>query len=279
MRPILPFLLAALLTTACASSGDGANSAIADSGGFEPDTAAPFDFGADVGATTPDVTPFADVATGDLGADIGSGGTEPLPGFGEISGDCGVLDTELTSGTPHFFRNTLDFGTDPYDDADAARLTDGGREIIADGNAGGNSLLSEIFAYEVLARCEGAMLLKTETEVEYQNPMGKLTDLLVEMDEIRIGVSVTRAIAFPFEDPYTAEQAEALLADKLADIQLSSANVAAADAWQKQVLHVIAYSPMHADSLRTAYEALDPAVLADTVVYVTVTDGDDAPLY
>ena len=70
-------------------------------------------------------------------------------------------------------QNTIDFGDNPYDTSDYALLTAGGQEIIDDGNAGGSSLYSEVFAYEVLSRCEGAMLLKTETEVIYDDPKEK----------------------------------------------------------------------------------------------------------
>jgi hypothetical protein len=150
--------------------------------------------------------------------------------------------------------------------------------VLTDGNAGGSSLESEIFAYEVLARCEGASLLKTETEVVYDTA-GKITDLLVDIDGLKIGVSVTRAVAFPFESAYTVEQAETLLTGKLADILESSANVSAADAWTKQILHVIAYAEGHAASLETALANIDDAIVADTIVYVTITDGDDAFIY
>ncbi|QDG52487.1 hypothetical protein FIV42_17605 [Persicimonas caeni] len=203
----------------------------------------------------------------------------PRDGFGAISGSCGVLDDELTSGESFFIENTIDFGTDPYDDADESLLTDGGREIIADGNAGGSSILSEVFAYEVLERCELATLFKTENEVSYTVSDTSITDLLVEIDGLKVGVSVTRAVGWPREDPYTVEQATTLLTDKLQDVQESSANVAAEDAWTKQILHVIAYEPQHADSLETAYGQLDASVVADTVVFVTVSSGDDAFLY
>ncbi len=42
---------------------------------------------------------------------------------------------------------------------------------------------------------------------------------------------------------------------------------------------IIAYGDMHADVVREAWEAFDAARRADTIVYVVVTDGDDAPLY
>ena len=203
----------------------------------------------------------------------------PLAGFGTISGECGVLDDELTATQPSYVENHIDFANDPYDEVDSAKLTDGGREIIADGNAGGNSLLSEVFAYEVLHRCELADLLETETEITYQDPQGKITDLLVEADGLKIGVSVTRAIAWPFDDPYTVAQAKSLLEDKLNDVQASSANVAPSDAWTKQILHVVAYTQQHEDSVETAWGQLDAEVRADTVVVVTVTDGQDGFLY
>jgi len=205
--------------------------------------------------------------------------SEPL---GTISGLCGELDmTELTDGNAYYFANAIDFGMDPFDDpADVPRLTPGGQEVYADGNAGGSSLYSEIFAYEVLARCEMASLLKTETEIVYDTThSGAITDLLVEIDGTKIGVSVTRAVAFPFSDPYSVAQAQTLLEDKLADVLESSGGVDPQDAWQKQILHVIAYGPMHADSLQTAFGQIEPSLTADTIVWVTVSNGDDAFLY
>lgn len=207
------------------------------------------------------------------------GGIWPLAGFGDISGICNVLDDELTETTPSYFANELDFGTNGWDSTELSQLTDGGQEIVSDGNAGGSSLESEIFSYEMLYRCEGATLLKTETEVLYQDSMGKITDLLVEIDGMKVGVSVTRAVAFPFENPYSVQQAKALLEGKLQDILLSSARVAPEDAWVKQILYVMAYAPGHEDSLQTAFDQIDPGIKADTILMVTVTNGDDAFIY
>ncbi|MGM0555335.1 MAG: hypothetical protein ACQEVA_03055, partial [Myxococcota bacterium] len=205
--------------------------------------------------------------------------TFPLEGFGDISGTCAVLDDELDSEQPSYFENAIDFGNDPYDESDKPLLTAGGMEIIDDGNAGGSSLYSEVFAYEVLYRCELAELLKTETEVAYQDPQGKITDLLVDIDGLKIGVSVTRAVAFPFDDPYTVQQATDLLTDKLSDVLSSSQNVAPEDAWEKQILHVIAYAPGHEDSIEAAFGQLDASIKADTILWVTVSNGSDDFLY
>lgn len=129
------------------------------------------------------------------------------------------------------------------------------------------------------ARCEGAALLKTTTEIAYDDPSGDLTDLLVQIAGAKVGVSVTRAVSFPVGEPYPQETADALIANRLAEVNASSDNVKAEDAWVKQVLVVIAFSDDHADRIETAWAAQDPATKADTVVYVVVTHGSDLPVY
>ncbi len=201
----------------------------------------------------------------------------PLPGFGDIDGACGVIEPkQLDSTSPWHFDNELDFGDAAYD---FDLLSEGGQEIWNDGNLGGDSIYSEIFAFEVLHRCELAVLLKTETEIAYDDDGGKKTDLLVEIDGDRVGVSVTRALGWPPEEPWTLEQADDLLRDKLADIPLSTANVSAEDAWDKQILHVLAYSPEHAALIEQAWEGLEPALRGDTIVLSTATEGQDGFLY
>ena len=73
------------------------------------------------------------------------------------------------------------------DPADRPLLTPGGQRLAATPNAGGSSGLSEIFAYEQLARCEAATLLHTETEIMYDGT-GKITDMEVSIDGHKIGV-------------------------------------------------------------------------------------------
>ena len=220
----------------------------------------------------------------DAGADMRAG----APPLGELRGECGVLDEELTDEQSVLFRNVIDFGQDPYDPGERGRLSPGAREILDKGNAGGSSLLSEVFAYEVLWRCEGATLQKTETEVLYIDPvtgeettmpMGSITDLVVEIDGERLGVSVVRALAFPFEDPYPRAEADRILRDKLEGIHESSRLVAPQDAWTKQILSVIAYTPQHADQIQASYMEMSEELRADTILYVTASEGDDGFLY
>lgn len=229
----------------------------------------------DVDATT-GTTDASDSSSSSGAADASSSTGGVDAGLGMLMGRCGVLgDMQLTGGMPGFYVNTLDFEDVGFD---YDLLTPGGQQIFDDGNLGGSSLFSEVVAYEVLARCEGAELVKTEAEILYDTK-GPRTDLLVEFDGTPIGVSVVRAQGFPLDDPYTVEQASTILEDKLADIPLSTAAVSEEDAWGKQILHVVAYGPMHAESLQTAYASLAPTLTLDTIVVVTVTDGDDLFIY
>lgn len=216
----------------------------------------------------------------DAGSPVDGGPNWPLAGFGALAGDCDVLDVELSDGSPHYFSGSIDFGSDPFDaPTDISQLTAGGQEILAAGNLGGSSEASEVFAYEVLARCEGAALLKSEGEILYTDPAGKKSDLLVDIDGVRVGVSVTRAVTYPRGDSYPVESAVDLLTRKLNGVLTSSANVHPDDRWQKQILSVLAYGPEYAVSLRDAWDQIDAETKADTILYVTVTEGDDGFIY
>ena len=224
-------------------------------------------------------SPAIDAPTSIDAAIDAASGTVPLMGFGDISGMCGVLnDPELTGATPLFFRDALTFMRRYNDPADRSLLTVGGQKIVATPNAGGSSIYSEVFAFEQLARCELAGLLKTETEIVYDT-QGKITDILVEIDGKKIGVSVVRAVQFPFGNPYTVEAATTIIQRKLEDIQMSSMNVSAQDRWVKQILAVLAYDEQHVDTVETAWLGMSSSVRADTVLVVTATHGDDMFVY
>ncbi|MCB9744474.1 MAG: hypothetical protein H6741_19835 [Alphaproteobacteria bacterium] len=275
---ICTLLLLSLL--ACGEKDSASDDSGADDSGVSDDSGADDtgttgdDSGADDSGA--DDSGADDSGADDSGADDSGQGNGALDGYGELTGDCQVLDTELSDTAPSIFVNTLDLGEGDWD-VDA--LSTGGLEVWEDGNLGGSSLHSEVLAYEVLYRCELAALLKTEAEIVYVDAGGKKTDLLVEIDGVRVGVSVTRAYAWPPDEPYTVAQATTLLEDKLGDVLLSTANVAEEDAWQKQVLSVIAYTPDHAAAVQEAWASIDPAIRADTIVYVTATEGNDEDVY
>ena len=237
------------------------------------------------GPAAVDATTGGDAAAPPDGADPRDGPVDgppapPLPGFGAITGMCGVIGAaELDGSTPLWFQGELDFGTDRYDDpAERDRLTPGGREILIDGNAGGSSVYSELFAFEWLARCEQAELIKTENEIVYDVD-GKKADLLVAIAGRKVGVSVTRAMTFPFGNPYTPAAATSLFERKLDDIQLATAQVSAGDRWSKQMLAVLAFDAQHAEVAMAAWNGLDAETRDDTLLVVAVTSGDDLFIY
>lgn len=203
----------------------------------------------------------------------------PLAGFGDLAGMCGVLDDpELTGADPSAVHVSLTFDRRYNDPADRGLLTPGGARMMATPNAGGSSGMSEAFAYEELARCELAPLLKTETEITYDTT-GKITDLEVEIDGHKIGVSVTRAVSYPFGTPYTLEAATTLLTRKLGDIQASTMNVSGADRWTKQILAYMSWDDQSTAILDQAWAMADAGTKADTILLVITTNGDDEFLY
>lgn len=209
------------------------------------------------------------------GGDVGGG--LPLSGYGVLSGDCDELDPSelvgMSAGT--VLSNAIEFPMMPYELAD---LSAGGQMIFNAPSENPSSKDSELFAFEVLHRCELATLLKTESDIAYdENVPGPITDLLVEIDGYKIGVSVVRA--FQFMGDYTVQVALPKLNEKLADIQDSSQRVLPEDAWEKQVLSVIAEKPENAAVVVEALGLVAPAVRGDTIVVITVTNGEDAFIY
>lgn len=239
----------------------------------------PIDAGTDA-APTDTSLPALDAPAFDAPAMLDAPASDAGPvGFGRVAGPCGRLPAELGTPTPSYFDTRLDFAADAYDDpAERDQLTGGAREILVDGTSGGSSGVSEAFAFEVLSRCEGATLIATETEIVYVPATSKKTDMLVEIDGVRIGVSVTRAVGFPPDAPYTTAEA-AFIEDKLDDILESTMNVRSDFMWTKQILLIMAYGDMHATSIRAVWDSIDAASRADTIVYVVVTDGADDPIY
>jgi len=172
---------------------------------------------------------------------------------------------------------TLEFAEE-YGGASPALVTEAGERILGT-QGGGSGVFAAAFSYDVLNRLEGAAFLKSGVEIDYADPAGKRTGYLILIGGTKLGVMVVRAAPFPAGTVYTEAMAQAMLTQKLQDIQLSSANVASADRWAKQVLHVFADSQDTALALLSALDSIDAGVKANTVVYITRTDGADSFIY
>lgn len=199
---------------------------------------------------------------------------EPKKEWGVISGPCGVLDNEeWNSNQPFFFTNHIDFGDEGYV---AELLSNGASYIMKRDNAGGSSVASEALAYEMLYRCEKASLVKIENEIEYQGD-GSITDILVEIDNRYVGVSVTRA--YPWSGSYTLDEARKILNKKLSALRPAQENAVEEDRWDRSVLYILAGDEDSANKLKEAWDESSDELKEDSIVMVTVTDGVDEFVY
>lgn len=190
------------------------------------------------------------------------------------SGMCPLVSGEINSASPSFKEDGLVFVMgEKYE---RASFSMGGQTLFDIPNAGGSSLESEIMSFEILHYCEGATLLKTETQIQYAPPddsgPNSITDYLAEINGKKVGVSVTRSYK-PSSQMYTTMDAKTLLETKLAGINRSSMRVLAQDKWVKQILHVFASNQQQHDAVVQAYPTIDPSLRADTIVLLTRTTG------
>lgn len=199
------------------------------------------------------------------------GSTTPGDILGTLSGSCGIVKTQLTKTTSTLERNTLEFvAGETYD---KTNISPDGQRVMSTPNAGGSSIESEVMSFEVLRACEGAKLLKTETEVKYlENTTGPITDILVEIAGKRVGVSVTRAYR-PQSQSFPDADVKALIQKKLEDIKRSTERVKPEDEWVKQILHVFAANKAQADAVSRVLPTIDAAIRANTIVLLTQTTG------
>lgn len=248
---------AALVVAACSveTATDGAPDAGAEDGGAPS---------ADAGTTSPEV----DGAPARTPADAGTDADDGI--LGTLSGTCGVLRSRLGDPAAALDHDLLVFTSGEV--YAKTSLSADGQRLFDTPNAGGSSAESEVMSLEVLRACEGAKLLKTETEVLYPPDGGSITDILVEIDGKKVGVSVTRAYK-PTTQTLTDGDIATLLTKKLEGINQSTLRVLPADKWVRQILHVFAVDQAAADAVERVWKTLSPALRADTLVLVTQTKG------
>jgi hypothetical protein len=260
---------AACLLAACSSSSSEPANAGADGPGTTAGTApaSPVD---------PSAEDPGDAGAADAAAphDAAADALDPNGILGTLSGACGVISALLGSPTSALEDNQLVFvAGETYD---KASLSPGGQTLFDTPNAGGSSTESEVMSFEVLHYCEGATLLKTETEILYAPPddagPSTITDVLVSIGGQKVGVSVTRAYK-PSNVTFTDADVKALLVKKLEGINRSSVRVLPADKWVKQILHVFTANKAATDAVGRVYPTIASDVRADTIVLVTETVG------
>nr|WP_321412752.1 putative metal-binding motif-containing protein [uncultured Carboxylicivirga sp.] len=196
-------------------------------------------------------------------------------GYGELIYDgVTILPTNLTELSPSIHSVVLDC-IEPFS---PELLLPDGQVVYSAGLDGGTNIVSEALAMDVLTRYSGAILTATENEVVY-NTVGSIFDFLVQIDNIPLGVSVTRAVKFPYDDPYTVNDAEALLNNKLVSIIESLNNIDSQYGISKGVLVIMAYSQSHSDLLQITFSNMEASILGNTIVLIVTTNGDDSAIY
>lgn len=235
------------------------------------------DSGAIDGGSSSDAAPdaSADSATSDArDAASSDGGPSNESILGTLYGPCGVLRPMITSPMPSLVNNTLVFM--PPERWERASLSPGGQRLFDTPNAGGSSIESEVMAYEVLYHCDMAALAATETEVMYAPPddagPNTITDLVVTIDGMRVGVSVTR-IYRPMPMVLTDADVRSQLETKLIGINRSSVRVVPAQRWVKQILSVWVANQTVADQVTRVWPMIDSSIRANTIVLMTTTRG------
>ncbi|KAI9359591.1 hypothetical protein DFJ73DRAFT_902039 [Zopfochytrium polystomum] len=177
----------------------------------------------------------------------------------------------------------------------AVALGPAARAVLSAPNAGGDSLLSEAFSAEVLARTlfGGARMLATEMEVRYFPAGGSMMDYVLAVpspegatqeDECAVAVSVTRGFAHgPPPQQFTLADATRLLRKKLCGVVFAARNMyhPAFERVAKHVLHVFVRDGRAAKLCRLAWSRLrkegcgvagedEDWIRARTLVVVTV---------
>lgn len=146
-------------------------------------------------------------------------------------------------------------------------------------NAGGTSVNSEVFSFDMLDFLLNAKLQATEMQLEYFPLGSKITDYSVSIGDQTFGVSVTRAMKFGggvFDDT----DAYRLLSKKLFGVNASTKAVLKRFRWKKQILHIWAESTQVADTLARVYHSeIDDDLKNNTLVMVTVCANDNTFIF
>ncbi|KAK3824048.1 MAG: hypothetical protein J3R72DRAFT_458491 [Linnemannia gamsii] len=141
-------------------------------------------------------------------------------------------------------------------------------------NAGGSSLLSEVLSCEMLYRCLGARLAKTEMEIRYFFAYQPMTDYTISLPGLasgfHVGVSVTRA--FAYKGAYRRSECRKLLKKKLSGITASTRNVMDERLF-KQILHVWVPNGKVARTVQATYRTLPAELTRNSVVVISVVNA------
>ena len=196
---------------------------------------------------------------------------------GVIDEDCVPNDfAELTVETtlPYFISAIYDI----YGDFDPSLLSDDAQDVYNNDNLGGSSLIPNSLAMNIM-NLMGYSLHKLSSDITYNDPTGKMMNMLVSYENSNYGVVVTRAFAYPPGAIYSSDQATTLLQSRLSDIKQSEANLTNLNQVESSLLFVFAYNTQHFAILVDVWNNLDPTTKSNTTLILVVTEGSDNFIY
>jgi len=196
---------------------------------------------------------------------------------GVIDEDCVPNDfAELTVETtlPYFIGAIYDI----YGDFDPTLLSNDAQDVYNNDNSGGSSLIPNSLAMNIM-NLMGYSLHKLSSDITYNDPTGKMMNMLVSYENSNYGVVVTRAFAYPPGAIYSSDQATALLESRLSDIKQSEANLSNLNQVESSLLFVFAYNTQHFAILIDVWNNLDSTTKSNTTLILVVTEGSDNFIY
>lgn len=124
-------------------------------------------------------------------------------------------------------------------------------------NAGGSSNISEALSMEYMTKTNGGTNFVPEMEVSYWIESSMCDFLMTSaVTGENIGVSVTRAIRFPFSIEFSLDDAKALLKKKLYGLMVARNAISEEQSFFKSILHIWCYSKAGALNIRDAYNEM-----------------------
>lgn len=123
-------------------------------------------------------------------------------------------------------------------------------------NAGGSSMISEMLSIDMYSKAYGAKNFLLEMEVSYWIEY-KMVDYVCTIGDVRIGVSVTRAMNYDDPELFVEEDADRLLNKKLYGLIVSRNAVTKEHCFFKSILHVWCQTERIAKIMKQRFEMLD----------------------
>jgi len=139
-------------------------------------------------------------------------------------------------------------------------------------NAGGRSEISEMYSIDYFNRFYGSDQTICETEVSYWVRY-KMVDFITTIREIRVGVSVARAMGYPDVQAFTEKSARKLLKKKIFGLIIARNAVNEEHSFFTCIVHLWCQTVKIAELIRLAYYRLlaeDTEIGESLHLYLTV---------